>query len=207
MRDNAIKVIALRESNPRPKKLVDKDARGKAPRFLAGDAAFIYRDLTLPYGNPRCGQPFGVGQRSANPRFRALWEPVFRTRGCNFSEEFLSRTRSTGQPSARVQVVTSWPPQFGSFLTLLSLSLPPLLPLVARRFLIPRHDFARTHMRVRRIPRCVAISDLTADRVATNGSFREFRCAFSFSRGRENATRRILDFDFCSDTARFYADN
>lgn len=49
-------------------------------RFLIGDSRLFIVTLVPFLRNPRRGQPFGVDQRSANPRFGALWEPVFRMR-------------------------------------------------------------------------------------------------------------------------------
>lgn len=114
--------IYIGVSSNRPKKL-DKDIRGKA----SGSWPVTCDYLSWPdpfLRNPRRGQPLRVDQRSANPRFGIMGTGFSNARGTAaiFPENFY---REPVQPVkwTYVQVVTSWPPQFGSFL------IPPSSPL------------------------------------------------------------------------------
>lgn len=133
-------------------------------RFLIGDSRLFIVTWSLSYATLAVGNPSGSTNGQRTPVSGLYGNRFFEcTHGCNFSGEFLSRTRLTGQQNARslarVQVVTSWPPQFGSFL---SPSLSLLSPAPAGlscatsllRFLIPRHDsrWTREHTCLTNIP-------------------------------------------------------
>lgn len=119
--------------------------RGKRPGFLAGNSRLFIVTWRPFLRNPRGGQPLQGRPTVSEPPFRLCGNRFF-ARGCNFPGQFLSRTRSTGQPNSLacaqrpgghflatpVWVILKSPP--------FQVSPPSPVACVVRRSLIPRHD-------------------------------------------------------------------
>lgn len=132
MRDVIAVIVSCLQIDPRSSA---KTSRGKASGFLAGGSRLFIRDLTLFLTQPSPWATLQDRPTVSEPPFRHYGNRFFecaRVTAAIFPENFY---RGPVRPVDRtcVQVVTSWPPQFGSFLTPLLL-LPPFRQLATSQF-------------------------------------------------------------------------